>query len=78
MDLFVNFKLKVKEAEELGLDTNLSFITELEGYRKQLAKPYLRNNDFDEAANQMIDSAWHKQTTSRCESLAATMRGSNK
>ena len=38
----------------------------------------LRNNDFDEAANQMIDSAWHKQTTSRCESLAATMRGSNK
>ena len=38
----------------------------------------LRNNDFEEAANQMIDSAWHKQTTSRCESLAATMRGSNK
>jgi len=38
----------------------------------------IRNNDFEEAANQMIDSAWHKQTTSRCESLAATMRGSNK
>ena len=38
----------------------------------------LRNNDFEEAANQMIDSAWHKQTTSRCESLASTMRGSNK
>ena len=38
----------------------------------------LRNNDFEEAANQMIDSAWHKQTTSRCESLAATMRGSNR
>ena len=38
----------------------------------------IRNNDFEEAANQMIDSAWHKQTTSRCESLAATMRGSHK
>ena len=38
----------------------------------------IRNNDFNEAANQMIDSAWHKQTTSRCESLAATMRESNK
>ena len=38
----------------------------------------IRNNDFEEAANQMIDSAWHKQTTSRCESLAATMRESNK
>ena len=47
INLFVNFKLKVKEAEELGLDTNLSFITELEGYRKQLAKPYLRNKPGD-------------------------------
>ena len=47
MDLFVNFKLKVIEAQELGLDTNQSFIQELEGYRKQLAKPYLRNKDFD-------------------------------
>ena len=47
MNLFVNFKLKVREAEELGLDTNRSFITELEGYRKQLAKPYLKNNEFD-------------------------------
>ena len=47
MDLFVNFKLKVTEAEELGLDTNPVFIKELEGYRKQLAKPYLKNNEFD-------------------------------
>ncbi len=47
MDLFVNFKLKVREAEELGLDTNPVFIKELEGYRKQLAKPYLKNNEFD-------------------------------
>ena len=47
MDLFINFKLKVREAYELGLDTNPSFISELEGYRKQLAKPYLKNNDFD-------------------------------
>ena len=47
MDLFVNFKLKVIEAEDLGLDTNRSFINELEGYRKQLAKPYLKNNEFD-------------------------------
>ena len=47
MNLFINFKLKVREAEELGLDTNSSFITELEGYRKQLAKPYLKNNEFD-------------------------------
>ena len=47
MNLFVNFKLKVREAIELGLDTNPVFIKELEGYRKQLAKPYLKNNEFD-------------------------------
>ena len=47
INLFVNFKLKVREAKELGYDTLSSFITELEGYRKQLAKPYLKNNDFD-------------------------------
>jgi len=38
----------------------------------------LVEQDFNEAANQMIDSVWHKQTKSRCESLAATMRSCNK
>ena len=57
MNLFVNFKLKVIEAESLGLDTNRSFITELEGYRKQLAKPYLKNNDFD---NQMLTESYDR------------------
>lgn len=40
LDLFINFKLKVREAEDLGLDTVTSFKTELAGYREQLAKPY--------------------------------------
>ncbi len=44
IDLFVKFKLKVAEAERLGLDTVESFKNELEGYRKQLAKPYLTDN----------------------------------
>ncbi len=57
IDLFINFKLKVIEAEELGLDTNKSFVTELEGYRKQLAKPYLKNNEFD---NQMLIEAYDR------------------
>jgi peptidyl-prolyl cis-trans isomerase SurA len=48
MDLFVNFKLKVRNADELGLDTIAAFVTELEGYKKQLALPYLSNNEFDE------------------------------
>ncbi len=48
VDLYVNFKLKVKEAEELGLDTAKSFIDELNGYRKQLAQPYLTDKDVNE------------------------------
>jgi len=30
--------------------------------------------DYNKAADEMIDSAWHSQTTSRCESLAELMR----
>src|ERR1700756_3193512 len=35
VDLFTNFKLKVKEAEEMKLDTSEAFKNELSGYRKQ-------------------------------------------
>ncbi|GJM28080.1 MAG: peptidyl-prolyl cis-trans isomerase [Cyclobacteriaceae bacterium] len=41
LELFINFKLKVREAEALGLHRDSAFIKELEGYRKQLAAPYL-------------------------------------
>lgn len=49
VDLFVNFKLKVAAAEEAGLDTTRSFRTEFDGYRQQLAKPYLTDRSVDEA-----------------------------
>ncbi len=48
MELFINFKLKVREAEELKMDTVSSFLKELEGYKNQLAAPYLKNKEFDE------------------------------
>ena len=41
LDLFINFKLKVIEAENLGMDTLGTFKKELAGYREQLAKAYL-------------------------------------
>ena len=50
LELFINFKIKVKEAEALGMDTTSKFINELEGYRKQLAKPYL----VDEEAKELM------------------------
>jgi peptidyl-prolyl cis-trans isomerase SurA len=41
LDLYINFKLKVKEAVSLGMDEEEGFVKELSGYRKQLAQPYL-------------------------------------
>jgi peptidyl-prolyl cis-trans isomerase SurA len=48
LDLFINFKLKVIEAENLGYDTVKSFINELAGYREQLAKPYFEDKEYHE------------------------------
>lgn len=44
LDLYINFRLKVTEAKSLGMDTVKSFRDELAGYRKQLAQPYLVDN----------------------------------
>ena len=56
MELFVKFKLKVKEAEYLGMDTVADYIKELEGYRKQLARPYLVDiNLLDELVKEAFD-----------------------
>lgn len=41
LDLYINFKLKVKEAVDLEMNKDPAFIKELSGYRKQLAQPYL-------------------------------------
>lgn len=49
LDLYVNFKLKVIEAENLKMDTIPAFINELEGYREQLAKPYFDDEEVSEA-----------------------------
>lgn len=52
VDLFVNFKLKVAEAKAQGFDTLKTFKRELNGYRKQLAKPYLTDTELEEALYQ--------------------------
>jgi peptidyl-prolyl cis-trans isomerase SurA len=60
LELFINFKLKVKQAEELGLDTVATFKNELSGYREQLAKPYFT----DEATlNRLIQEAYEREKT---------------
>ena len=49
LDLFINYKLKVREAEVLGMDTISKFRNELDGYRKQLARPYLIDRELNDA-----------------------------
>ena len=57
LDLYVNFKLKVLEAQNLGYDTIQSFVNELKGYRQELAKPYLTNVTFND---EMVQTAYHR------------------
>ena len=60
LDLYINFKLKVKEAEELGLDTVTAFIDELAGYREQLAEPYFVN---EEIIEELLAEAYERKKT---------------
>lgn len=57
LTLFVNFKLKVKAAMDLGMDTTAAFKNELAGYRKQLAQPYLIDQNVNEA---LIEEAYNR------------------
>lgn len=60
LELFINYKLKVKEAESLQLDTSKAFINELAGYRRQLAQPYLSNR---EVTDQLMQEAYDRLKT---------------
>ena len=57
LELFINFKLKVIEAEEMGLDTTTAFLREFNGYVKQLAKPYLSDQ---EEVDQLVREAFER------------------
>jgi peptidyl-prolyl cis-trans isomerase SurA len=49
LDLYINFRLKVMEAERMGLDTVTTFQEELKGYKEQLAEPYLVDSTVTES-----------------------------
>lgn len=46
LDLYINYKLKVREAYRLELDTLLSYKKEIETYKNQLSAPYLQDSSF--------------------------------
>ena len=62
LDMFINFKLKVTEAESQGIDTTASFKKELKGYRAQATPKYLQ----DEAAmDSLIELSWRHMSKDR-------------
>lgn len=60
LTLYENFRLKVKEAEALKIDTISSLMNELDGYRKQLAKSYLTDR---EISDKLIQEAYDRSKT---------------
>lgn len=59
LDLFINYKLKVRAAEAAGLDTAAKFANELAGYRQQLARPYLIDRSLND---QLMQEAYERKT----------------
>ena len=57
LELYINFKLKVKEAVDMGKDTLPGFVREFSGYRAQLAKPYLVDK---KAEDEVIAEAYER------------------
>ena len=57
LELFIKYKLKVKEARTLGLDKNRRYVSELQSYRKQLVKNYLTDAN---ASDQLIKEAYDR------------------
>jgi peptidyl-prolyl cis-trans isomerase SurA len=48
LDLFINYKLKVREAEAQGLDQSEEFLREFESFKENLRAPFLIKNSLEE------------------------------
>jgi peptidyl-prolyl cis-trans isomerase SurA len=57
LELFINYKLKVKEAYDQGLHKNDSFIKELGSYRNQLSQNYLYDQEITE---ELIEEGYNR------------------
>lgn len=62
LDMFINFKLKVAEAESLGIDTTESFKKELKGYRAQAIPKYMQDAN---AIDSLVEMSWRHMSKDR-------------
>lgn len=58
VDMFVNYKLKVADAEAAGLDTTKAFVDEYNQFRYELAEPYLEETA---VIDSLVDVAYSHQ-----------------
>ena len=62
LDMFINFKLKVAEAEAQGIDTTAAFKKELKGYRAQATPKYLQDQ---QAIDSLVELSWRHMAKDR-------------
>ena len=62
LDMFINFKLKVAEAESQGIDTTEAFKKELKGYRAQATPKYLQDA---QAMDSLVQMSWRHMSKDR-------------
>lgn len=49
LQMFITYKQKVADAEAEGVDKTPAFQTEFDGYRRELAEPYLRSQEVEDS-----------------------------
>lgn len=57
LELYINYKLKIKQAYKLKLDTSRVYRRELETYKNQLSAPYLQDKEF---LNNLIKETYNR------------------
>ncbi|WP_100614334.1 peptidylprolyl isomerase [Confluentibacter citreus] len=57
LNMFINYKLKLKEAKSLGFDRKPSYIRELGTYKKQLAQNFITDSEVTEA---LVEEAYDR------------------
>lgn len=55
LQLFINYKLKVRQAEDLGMDTLSDLVSEYKGYEQQLYESHLNKTILDPLVKQEYD-----------------------
>ena len=57
LDLYINYKLKVRDAYNIKLDTLKSYIREMATYKNQLSAPYLQDTTY---IDQLVKDAYFR------------------